>query len=282
MPLLPRVYREPRLCTYCGKVVPDDEQVEDEHVFGRAWWSDASPKDEYKPQVPSCHGCNHSLGLLEERQRQRWALSLPSDDHPARAGIADAALHSMNPKTDPTKPKKMDFKRKAGEHIMRKFAVIAPGEIESTMGKILGPPMAFILPDGQPKIGYPGMRVQMEDAVAFGRKLVRGFMRYHFDLVIPPDREIEVNLHVDAKREIVREMFDQLRAGFANPRGHKGHHLECEIGAGSLRWGVFAVDDPLAGSIWYFEVWGHIPMTAVCVDKEIAAAAERMGQGRTP
>jgi hypothetical protein len=276
MTLVARLYREPRRCTYCGKLIPDDQHVEAEHIYGQAWWSSASPKDEYKPQVPSCHGCNHAFGLLEDRQRQRWALSLPTDNHPARAGIADAALHSMNPNSDPSKPKKMAFKRKAGEHIIRKFAVIDPAEAGSALGKMLGPPMVFTLPDGQRKIGYPGMRVQMDDAVAFGRKLVRGLMRYHFDLVIPQDRAIDVNLHPDAKREVVRQMFDQLRAGFANPKGPKGHHLECEIGAGSLRWGVFALDNPLAGSIWFFEIWGHIPMTAICVEKEIATAAERI------
>ena len=120
------------------------------------------------------------------------------------------------------------------------------------------------------------MALELDDATIIGKKLVRGFMRYHFDLLIPYGHAITIVLHPDEKVAAVQRDFDTLRARFAPGVPGERHHLANEIGAGSLRWEVFATKDPLVGSIWSFNIWDYIPMTASAINEEIAADVAKL------
>src|ERR1700722_8198202 len=86
------------------------------------------------------------------------------------------------------------------------------------------------------QFGHDALKLESADASTIGIKLVKGFMRYHFDLLIPRERTIDVNLQRQATFAEVQRGFDPIRARFALAPAGEAYRIVSEIGAGSLRW----------------------------------------------
>src|SRR5258707_602015 len=60
-------------CVHCLK---DNVELTSDHMFPKAWYPDATPKDLEKWQIPSCLDCNQRYGKLENDLLGRVALTL--------------------------------------------------------------------------------------------------------------------------------------------------------------------------------------------------------------
>lgn len=83
----------PGKCVHCLK---DPVERDWDHVFPESWYSDSSPENQYKWQVPSCVPCNSALGKIEDDLLRRIALCL--DPHsPASSDLVLKALRAHTP-----------------------------------------------------------------------------------------------------------------------------------------------------------------------------------------
>lgn len=80
-------------CVHCLK---DNVELTSDHLFPKAWYPDAAPKDLEKWQIPSCLECNQRYGKIENDLLGRVALTLDANN-PASAGLAEKALPAINP-----------------------------------------------------------------------------------------------------------------------------------------------------------------------------------------
>jgi hypothetical protein len=258
---------EPRRCTYCAEHVPGTETVEWEHVFPDRWYSAATPANFAKPQVPSCHDCNHHHGLREERLRLRWAAGLPHDGSPARAGVWQAALRSMTPTpmrrtmSSEKMVKKAAAKLGNRRAVQRSAVLIAPDDAGKAIGVPIGSPRWVKGAAGLVSRGYPGLKIEGDDVRGFGAKLVRGISRYLWDLILASDQMIEVSPSRNDRRT-------ETETVFRNP----GLPVEVhDWGAGSLRFNVAAMAGrPELLSLWHFAIWDHVLLSAVVESPRLA------------
>jgi len=80
-------------CVHCLK---DGVELTSDHMFPKAWYPDATPKDLEKWQIPSCLECNQHYGRLETDLIGRIALTLDVKNT-ASAGLAEKALRAIDP-----------------------------------------------------------------------------------------------------------------------------------------------------------------------------------------
>jgi len=80
-------------CVHCLR---NNIELTSDHMFPQAWYPDATPANLEKWQLPACGECNNRLGKIERDLLNRFAFALDTQ-HPASAGLVDAALRAIDP-----------------------------------------------------------------------------------------------------------------------------------------------------------------------------------------
>jgi len=204
-------------CVHCLK---DPVALTSDHMFPKAWYPDATPKNLEKWQILSCVDGNSRYSKIEGDLLNRVALALDTK-HPASAGLVDAALRAMNP--DAGRDEKDTAARAAR-------AKTIPGE----MFKGEQIPEDAIMPGlgerwGRPKAEQMAVQIPKTRFTDMTEKIVRGLVYREDGIFIEAPYKIEAYIVDDEGAKVCKEMLDKAGKAFRREPG-------LEIRPGSRGW----------------------------------------------
>lgn len=156
-----------------------------DHVFPESWYTDTTPADLEKWEVPACEPCNKGYGRVEERLLSHFALCLDPNSLLA-GGIPQKMLRATDVKAARDK---RDARHRAG-----KFE-----KIHSGVYRVAEIPKEGILPGfgPQPNLEYQeyfGVLTSQDDLRAIILKFVRGFAFNKLERLYL-DRNLEIHCY---------------------------------------------------------------------------------------
>jgi hypothetical protein len=184
-------------CVHCLK---DNVELTSDHMFPKAWYPDATPKDLEKWQIPSCLECNQHYGKLENDLLGRVALTLDANN-PASAGLAEKALRAINPAMARSDGDAAAREARAKKILrdMFKGEPIAKANVVPGLGERWGRPVEQQL----------AIKIPDESLPAMTRKMVRGIAYREDHAFIAPPRKIDFFLAEEEGAKEVKDMLDQ-------------------------------------------------------------------------
>lgn len=242
------------ICSYCG--LPT-QNAEEEHVFPRSWYPEASPPVK-RPTVPSCTACNRDYGRLEERLQRHWALCLDPND-PAVRGVPQRVWRSL----DPTRGRNLEDAavRRENRARLNRSVRIMSGQERGAFPGLTGRRDQWRRANSALYVrGAPALMLPVSDVVAFTRKLVRGLYVYDHGARLPPDFNIQT--FVIGEEAWRTELVRIAQWGIERRGVPPGFHY----------WTYTAPGQPL-DSLWYFQIWGIIRLQAATLRSEQLVAA---------
>lgn len=194
-------------CVHCLK---DNVELTSDHMFPKAWYPDATPKDLEKWQMPSCLECNQRYGKLENDLIGRVALTLDAKN-PASAGLAEKALRAINPgaarnegdaAARDARAKKILGDLIKGEPIAN--ANVVPG-LGERWGRPIEKQLAIQIPNGSFE--------------AMTEKLVRGLVYREDKAFIEPTHQIDFFMVEQGAAKECKELLDQYGKVYSREPG---------------------------------------------------------------
>ena len=184
-------------CVHCLK---DNVELTSDHLFPKAWYPDAAPKDLEKWQIPSCLECNQRYGKIENDLLGRVALTLDANN-PASAGLAEKALPAINPAgaRNEGDAAARDARAKKILGDMFKGGSIVKTNVVPGLGERWGRPVEEQL----------AIKIPEESLPAMTKKLVRGIVYREDHAFIEPPYEIEFFLVEDGGAKECKELLDR-------------------------------------------------------------------------
>lgn len=183
-------------CIHCCNYF---EELTSDHVFPKSWYSNGTPENIEKWQVPSCMECNNRLGKIENELRTRFGLGLNPNNKEVH-NIIEKSLSAL----DSTKGRSSNDSRIRKEKRKKLVSEIIPQE------KI---PSNSVIPNNQFSIDNykDGILIDEDHLILFTKKIIKGITwieskdylddhRYDIEMFIFPHPEnnpfsIEINKH---------------------------------------------------------------------------------------
>ena|SRR5216683_2171421 len=233
-------------CTHCGRPDADPEGRHMDHVFPKSWYSrTATPPNEEKPQVPSCEPCNKALGKMESRLLRVLPLAVSPENKLAADAYATLSK-SMDPSAGKSE-KDAKAREQAAQALRRRMVILEPNTAAG-FGMVPSPETLAVVDENARVVGHRALYVQPEDQVAFVRKMLRGFVRWHYDYLLP----------IDAKISFQQLDRSQRAAHAADTEVCLEQMQRWRLGGGSLVYSMGWVPGQKDQSHWTFHVWDEL------------------------
>lgn len=242
-----------RFCTYCHLKKATDR----EHVFPASWYPGNTPATVQRLTVPACHSCNSRWQRVEESVGHDL-LMICDDKHPDIAGVLERITNGWDA-ARAKDPKDAEFRQRRAKGILQSTRWVAARDDS--------PQVPFIGADGAVVNASPAREIDPTSLNALAEKFVRGlyFAEGKGDLaldtgvraiLVPNDsiKAVPREPPLDYPESMVRlvnslPINDRMRPGFL------------------YRWAQAST-----GSLWCFQLWGHITILAVSQRALIAPA----------
>jgi hypothetical protein len=221
-----------------------------DHVFPKSWYSPtATPPNEEKPQVPSCEPCNKSLGKVESRLLRVLPLSTSPENR-----LADGAYDVMSSSVNPTagrNARDSDARKQQAHALHRRMGILKP-DLAAQFDMVPTPETLVVTDEAGQVVGHRALRVEPEDQRSFIRKMLRGFLRWHFDYVLAIDANVAFQ---QLERPDRAAHAEKMKVGLEGVR-------EWRVGGGSLVYSVGWVRGLQDHVYWTFFIWDELGYTA--------------------
>lgn len=229
-------------CVHC---LQDPVERNWDHIFPKSWYPDTTPAELDKWKVPSCVGCNSTLGAIENDFLVRVALSLDPNS-PASRSIVQKAFRAMNPnasKTPSDRTARTALARRTSADMLHGLEIPAAGAYP-TLGNKWG-----LLPSDGMAIKIPAMYFRR-----ITEKIVRGFTYFHSARFIEPPYKVDFYALDDLSSKPIRKMLDAHGTTHARAPGL------------TIRRGV-AVEDGIS-AFYELEFWEQFKTHASVLDDD--------------
>jgi hypothetical protein len=192
-------------CVHCLK---DSVELDWDHVLPESFYTNSSPNNEYKWQVPSCGACNSALGKIEDDFLRRVGLCLDPFS-PASRDIALKAFRAHTPEAG---------KNERDRHVraaLRKRVLDEAVEAATYPQEAIYPGMG--VRNGIPKEDHLPVRMAVDTLNRLTEKIVRGiFYMVDRKFIEPPFVVESFPLHPSTSGP-VRELLDEFGVTYARP-----------------------------------------------------------------
>ncbi len=252
------LFPNPLACAYCTQMV---SRPEAEHVFPESWYPDGTPRAEMA-FVPSCRGCNHFYGKVEERLGRVLLMCVDPRITPQIGSVHRRVERSI-------RPRDIFDKHRAGKRrsLQASIQILGREDVADALPSPVHPQFGPMrTPGGLSADGAPALRYNPNDLDIVTQKLVRGVYWLCQGQPLPLPVSVDTPVMTDNPGRVVRSVLDQ------------GLELRGFPPAFVYTGGVSA-SDPLV-SIWFFVIWDHFVLSGITgVTRE---AHMRMDEGPLP
>jgi hypothetical protein len=246
----------PGKCVHCLKELVERNW---DHVFPVSWYPNASARDLYKWQIPSCELCNSELGEIESGFLGRVALCLDPES-PASRSIVERALRATKPemaRNDRDRRARASRRKRILDDILQ-GAEIPDHGVYPGLGEKWGRPTAEQV----------AITVPVEYFRRLTDKIVRGIFYIQDQIFIEPPYEIEFFALAAAGAEPMCEALDRFGTIFAREPGIVVHR-------------AVAPEDGIS-SLFEIEFWGQFKMYASVTREGADLCVSNWMEGATP
>lgn len=186
----PQQYRSGR-CIHC---LVTSDQINNDHIFPKAWYPDDTPASIQRWTVPSCVKCNEKHGS-NEQDLLIWLGSCIGRKDARASGIMEKALRSIKPEFGKN-PKDKISRQAKREQFLRATEIV---ETPTTTGVLpnFGP---------DPSIQYPVLmtvQIPVEGLIVLGKKIVGG-LTYHFESRFIENDNEQISIFFEIDKDVAR------------------------------------------------------------------------------